>query len=137
LNVLRFMGEGLGGLLRVGSWPQFACISRWKLPMSPLLPLVVVVLVLVLILALEHRVSSAERLCSFSSSHSTLRKVWHAHFTFLAAGSPCKRTMPWYCTGSFLMKEMLRPREAMRSPSGSKANPALFRGAAKESLPPT
>src|SRR5262249_36023992 len=30
------MGEGLGvrGLLRVGSWPQFACMSRWKLPMN-------------------------------------------------------------------------------------------------------
>src|SRR5262245_14025399 len=28
------MGEGLGvrALLRVGSWPQFACTSRWKLP---------------------------------------------------------------------------------------------------------
>jgi hypothetical protein len=30
------IGEGLGVrvLLSVGSWPQFACISRWKLPIN-------------------------------------------------------------------------------------------------------
>src|SRR5262245_23598605 len=30
------MGEGLGvrALLRVGSWPQFACMSRWKVPIT-------------------------------------------------------------------------------------------------------